>query len=411
MGRLLQRERTMMSGSPAMRKASDRVVSALVLIEVTLATMLVSHGMTAVSRAWRLARTPAGFDSSQGVVLEVHPPTDAYPTVREVLRLTNAIRAKAAALPGVDFVGWSAGLPTGRGFRMPFLRADGSSEFITFAPVSPGGNEAKGVRLLAGRTIGEQDGPEAPRVALVNEAYLRRFGSRGLGDRLRPAGVNSRDAGIVGIVADTRRDESNADTPVAYVPLAQVDPRVLALVRQLQPLYLVIKGPGAARAGRLMPAIVGSIAPSLALSAPESLGRIADAPLAGARRDVVLFATLSGLAVGLAAVGQYSVHSVEVAASRHTMSLRMALGATPRQLRVHVFRKALSVALGGILLGLLGTGFVQWCFSPGMAVRVGADIGESVAAALVMALATMVAVAAPAHRAAAIEPWRVLRSD
>jgi ABC-type antimicrobial peptide transport system permease subunit len=163
-------------------------------------------------------------------------------------------------------------------------------------------------------------------------------------------------------------------------------------------------------ANDMLPSIVGDRAPSLALSPPDPLERIADAPLASARRDVALFATLSGFAVGLAGAGQYAVHSVEVAASRHAMSLRMALGATPGHLLAHVFGKAFRVALGGIALGLFGT-CVMRHFWPGTATPVGTAIGVSVAAALVMATATAVAVVAPARRAAAIEPWRVLRSD
>lgn len=411
MGRLIQRERTMMSGAPAMRASSGRGAATSVLVQVALATLLVSQGMTAVSRAWRLARTPSGFESADGVVMELHPPVRAYPEKEDVVRLTDAIRATVSALPGVESVGWSTELPAGRGFRMPFLHSDGSSEFVPFAVISPGANEAMGLRILSGRRIDENDGPRSARVAMVNEAYVRSFGSRGIGGFVRRAGRTARDARIVGIVGDTRRDANNTAIPVVYVPLAQVDPRVFALMRQLQPLYVAIRGPTATMAANdMLPSIVGDRAPSLALSPPDPLERIADAPLASARRDVALFATLSGFAVGLAGAGQYAVHSVEVAASRHAMSLRMALGATPGHLLAHVFGKAFRVALGGIALGLFGT-CVMRHFWPGTATPVGTAIGVSVAAALVMATATAVAVVAPARRAAAIEPWRVLRSD
>ncbi|NII55517.1 FtsX-like permease family protein [Luteibacter sp. SG786] len=411
MGRLRHRERTMMSGAPAMRAATGWTASALVLAQVALATLLVSYGMIAVSRAWLLAGTSPGFDSADGVVVELHPSMRAYPESSGVVRLADTIRSSVSALPGVNAVGWSTDVPTGRGFRMPFLLSDGGIRFIPFAVVSPGGNEAMGLRLLAGRTIGDSDGSDASRVAVVNEAYVRTFGSRGIGDVVRPAGRGASDARIVGIVGNTRRDANDAAMPVVYVPLAQVDPHVFALMRQLQPLFVAIRGPAAAVvANDALPSIVDGAAPSLALSPPIPLERIADAPLAGAHRDVALFATLSGFAVSLTAAGQYAMHSVEVAASRYALSLRMALGATPGQLFAHVVRKAFRVALGGIVLGLFGTCVMQH-FSLGMAMPVGTAIGVSVAAALVMVLGTLVAVAAPASHAAALEPWRVLRSD
>lgn len=411
MGRLRHRERTMMSGAPAMRVTTGWTASALVLAQVALATLLVSYGMIAVSRAWLLAGTSPGFDTADGVVVELHPPMGAYPELSSVVRLADAIRSTVSALPGVEAVGWSSDVPTGRGFRMPFLRRGGGSRFIPFAVVSPGGIEAMGLRLLAGRTVVESDGSDAHPVAMVNEAYVRAFGSRGIGGFVRPAGRGAREARIVGIVGNTRRDAKGATAPAVYVPLAQVDPHVFALMRQLQPLFVAIRGPAAATvASDALPSIVGEAAPSLALSPPVPLERIADAPLAGAHRDVALFATLSGVAVSLTAAGQYAMHSVEVAASRYALSLRMALGATPGQLLAHVVRKAFRVALSGIVLGLFGTCVMQH-FSLGMAMPAGTAIGVSMAAALVMVFGTLVAVAAPASHAAALEPWRVLRSD
>jgi len=411
MGHLRHRELTMMSGVSVMRATTGWMASAPVLAQVALATLLVSYGMIAVSRAWQLADTPPGFDTADGVVVELHPSLGEYPESSDVVRLADAIRSSVSALPGVEAVGWSTDVPTGRGFRMPFLRSGGGYQFIPFAVVSPRGNEAMGLRLLAGRTIGDGDGPDADRVAMVNEAYVHAFGSRGIGDVVRPAGRGAPDARIVGIVGNTRRDTNSAAAPVVYVPLAQVDPRVFALMRQLQPLFVAIRGPAAVTvANDALPSIVAVAAPSLALPPPVPLERIAVAPLAGARRDVALFATLSGFAVSLTAAGQYAMHSVEVTASRYALSLRMALGATPGQLLAHVVGKAFRVALGGIALGLFGMCVMQH-FSLGMAVPAGTAAGVSMAATLIMVLETLLAVAAPASHAAALEPWRVLRSD
>lgn len=409
---LLRREQAAMGGIPGVGRSTGRTGPAMVMAQMALATLLVSLGAAAVSRAWRLARTPAGFDATGAVVVELHVPVSPYPQVADVLRLVEAIQERALRLPGVHSVGWTTQLPTGRGYRMPFLHAGGTREFAQYALTTIDGNRGMGLRKLAGRWLHDGDVADAEPVALVNETYLRHFASRGVGDVVRPAGTPAASARIVGVVGDTWRDADGAPQPAVFLPLAQADARRFALVRGLAPLYAVVRGPLAAAVARgALPRIVGEVAPSLALSAPVPLERVAHAPLAAARRNVALFSTLSAFAVGLAAVGQYSVQAVEVAATRDAIALRGALGAAPLHLFGRVLRKALRVALGGIALGLLGTRVLQhWPYAQD-ALPGGVGWEATAIAALVMALATVAAAFVPARRAAAVEPWRVLRSD
>jgi predicted permease len=410
---LLHREQSAMGGFTNVGRTAGHVRSTLVVVQVALATLLVSLGVAAASRAWRLARAAPGFDSAGTVVVELHAPVRAYPEVHDVVRLLDAIGAGVMRLQGVDSMGWSTQPAAGRGFKMSFLHADGTREFVQYALTTPGGNRGMGLRKLAGRWIEPRDGADAECVALVNEAYLRRFASDGVGDIVRPEGAPGQVARIVGVVGDTWSDGGTSAKPTVFLALAQASAGRFARVRELAPLYAVIRGPAAASVARdALPRIVQGLAPSLVVSAPIPLERIARMPLATAHRNVVLFSTLSMFAVGLAAVGQYSVQAVEVAAARNAIALRGALGATPAHLLARVFRKALYVAMAGIALGLLAALALQRSLSEEVVALPG-EVGPGVTAiaAIVMALAAVAATFVPACRAASTEPWRVLRSD
>lgn len=408
---LLRREQSAMGVFGGVGRIAGRASSTMALVQVALATVLVSLGVAASSRAWRLARVPHGFDAN-AVVVELHAPARAYPDVRDVVRLAAAVRADILRLPGVDDMGWSTELPAGPGFVLPYLRRDGTREFVRFALATPGGNRAMGLHKLAGRWFDEGDGPGAEHVALVNEAYLRRFASDGVGDVVRSASAPNQVARIVGVVGDTWNNEENSAEPAVFLPLAQASASRFAQVRELTSLHAVVRGPAAATVARdALPRIVGGLDPALVLSQSASLERIARASLATSRRNVALFSTLSMFAVGLAAVGQYSVQAVEVAAARNTIALRGALGATPTHLLGRVLRKALGVAAGGIGLGLLAAHALQKWLHADVALPGGVGIGATAIVALVMIVATVAAAFVPARRAASVEPWRVLRSD
>nr|WP_275690448.1 ABC transporter permease [Luteibacter yeojuensis] len=409
---LLRREQSAMRGSAGVGRTVRRARTYLLLAEVAVATVLLSLCVAAVSRACRLARTPPGFDSANAVVVEMHPPARDYPGASDVLRLAESVRVGVTLLAGVDSVGWSTQLPTGQAFRMPFLHADGSSEFLEYALVTPGGNPAMGLRKLAGRWFGADDDRRAGRVAIVNEAYLHRFASDGVGDVVRPAGDAGPSARIVGVVEDTLRDGSGVARPAVFVPFAQADARHFALVRELAPIYAVIRGPAAAAVAQDdLPRIVERIDPSLVVSAPVPLRRIARAPVAMASRNAILFATLSLFAVSLAVIGQYSAQAADVAAGRDLIALRSAFGASPANQRKRVLRQALYVALMGTGLGSPATYLLQRWLCKEAEWPGGIGIGVTVIAACLMGVAVVAAAVVPARRAGAVEPWRVLRSE
>src|SRR5262249_3354439 len=147
---LLQRERSAMGGATGFGRVVRRARVSMLLAEVALATLLVALGVTAAWRACRLTCTSSGYNSSHAVVVEVHLPASDYPGAPDMARLAENMRAGVTRLAGVDAMGWSTQLPSGRAFVMPFLHADGASEYLEFGLLTQDGSQATGLRKLAG---------------------------------------------------------------------------------------------------------------------------------------------------------------------------------------------------------------------------------------------------------------------
>lgn len=409
----LLRDRWTTGGRSSAGRVARRAHAVMILAQTALATLLLTLGVAAATRWWRLEQVPLGFDRSLAMVMELRPDARQYPGLDDVSRLLGRVRARALQLPGVDSVGWSTQLPVGDGFVMPFLLPDGTTTQLQYTLVTAGALEAMGLGKIAGRWFNEGDVGSADHVALVNEAYLSRIDNHGLGGTVRLTSTPGQDPRIVGVVSDTRRaGASEPAQPTVFIPLDQANLSSFAFVRQLVPFYAILRGRDMTPAtGYAFARALQEIAPSLALGQPQSLDRVAHSASSAQRRNAMLLATFAALAMTLASVGHYSVQAVDVASRRRAFALRGALGATPMKLSGQVIRRALGTTLPGIAVGLLATFGLHLWVSPGDNDLGAIDLWVVVTVVLAMILATLAAVAIPALRAGAVEPWHVLRSD
>jgi putative ABC transport system permease protein len=391
--------------------------AALVVGQIALSLVLVIAAGLLVRTFASLALRPLGFEPDDVLTVSIGTQGGRVePSAR--LALYDRVRTRARDVPGVADAAVSVVGPVGGmvwGGPITVSAADqpptgDPSSLVNF--VSPGWFGTLGIRVLAGRDIAEEDRTHAPAVAVVNEAFARRF-VRG-GDPLRRTiaielgPTVGRPAEIVGVVSDavygSIRDPLQ---PTVYLPFAQYDrdPNLLSAI------VLSVR-PHAGSPAALAPAVVAAINEvnqNVDLRV-RPLGEIADTTLAQER----VVATLSGffglLGLLLAAIGLYGVTSFTVSCRRGELATRLALGAAPRRVFELVLTRIVVLIVTGVGIGMAASVWLSQFVSPLLYGVERHDLPTLVTAAVILTVVALAAGGVPAFDAARTDPARVLRS-
>jgi putative ABC transport system permease protein len=406
--------------------AGDRrwgVRNTLVVVQVALSLSLVVAAGLFIRSFSTLTGTALGFSPDPLLVVSVnlqHVPAVQDPQAAEQGERSHAIlrqlRAAAAAVPGVADAAASAVTPISNNRWNTIV-----SEVPVNLPerqripwvniVSPQWFSVYGMRLLAGRAFDDHDGPGATPVAIVNEAFARRFfpGQNVVGQHFRTSLSPGRATvryEIVGMVSDAvYRSQRNGFEPTVYGPLEQLPD----VGTGIEITVRAAAGPPAALERSLTDAL-GRVEPSAALTFTPLTNQIR---LSTTQPRIVaaLSAFFGGLALLLAALGLYGVTAYSVNRRRPEIGIRMALGADAAGVaRLVLARVGWLVGLGvvaGGLLSLWASHFVSALLF-GVEAR---DPATFTAAAVVLILVGALAGWLPARRAARIDPAHVLRES
>jgi predicted permease len=411
--------------------------NALVLTQVVLSLVLVVGAGLFLRSFGRVSRVPLGFDPDRVLIADMDSRrADVTPAAR--LETYERIRQRIMAVPGVETAGvsivtplggtmWSrriavsgSALGTGEFVRGPEGFGFTDSPFPANAPIAlfngitPGWMATFATPLVAGRDISERDGPSSPRVAIVNQAFARRFldGANPVGHTMhatREAGTPAIE--IVGLVADAvYRDIREPTLPTVYLPLSQssVDspPSTPATVS-------VSVRAASARPDlltRSVAAAIGEINPTIALTFRTLDSQVSDT-LQRERLLAILSASFGALALLMAAVGLYGVTSYAVNLRRTEIGIRMALGATRASVIRLVLARVSMVTGAGIVLGLaIGAWASRFVATLLFGLEPG-DPGTLTASASTLALIGAIAGWLPANRASRLDPTDVLRDS
>jgi putative ABC transport system permease protein len=392
------------------------VRNALVVVQVALSlTLVVAAGLFART-FYSLSMRDAGFEPDSVLVVNANVLTSTSGPKPEARRreLYEEFRHAAATVPGISQVaasftsplagwGWNTGVvvpgivgPTGMQ-RLSWVNAVSHGWFATY-----------GVRLVAGRDVDPRDRMGAPRVAIVNRAFAKRFfnSENPIGRQFvteEPSGL-SEPYEVIGLTEDAVYRSLRAEMmPTMYIPIEQWDdpaPGVTIGVRSARgaPMHLV----------RELADAIGRVDPRAALTFRPLSDQVAGT-LLQERLVARLSIFFGGLALLLAALGLYGVTSYAVSRRRIEIGIRMALGAHPASVvRLVLGRVAWLVALGvatGAGLSLWASRFVRallYDLEP-------RDPVTFIAAAIVLGLIGLLAGWLPARRAARIDPTVVLR--
>lgn len=383
--------------------------AALVVSEIALASLLlVAAGLTLRSFQ-SVLDLPAGIRTEGRLTAGLTLPASRYPTPASELTTFAQIEEKLRALPGVRAVGATNLLPLSgrdgrRGVSIEGRPAD--PDVPTRAhprSVTPGYFEAIGITLLGGRGFTNEDGPTAPKVAIVNDTMARRYwpGASPIGRRIRLS--DSDWIEVVGVIADVKHWGLDAVVnPEMYFPYAQSLSRGLTFV-------IAADGDPAS----LAPAVrdrVQAIDPSLPLSSVRTMDQIASTSVASRRAAMLLLAVFGGLALALAAAGIHGVMSHLVALRRGEIGVRMTLGASPAAVMGLILREGALQAIAGLAIGLSGGVLIMRGFRTMLFGVAPADPLTLAAVAAGLLAVALAACAIPARKAMCIDPVAALRS-
>jgi putative ABC transport system permease protein len=398
-----------------------RLRRALVVGEFALALALLTGAGLAIHSFWNLTRVDLGVNAVhvQTFFLPVPQsrPKDPKLITGYYQRMLNSLRS----VPGVLDASVSTGLPLeGPGFGMPFTIA-GQPEFADpskrpgagFGMVTPDYFKTFGIQVTRGRSFTDQDNAGSVKVAMVDEEFVRKYlnGKDPLQQRINVEelipGVTKLGPyvswQIVGVFHNVRAGGFREDFPEIEIPFSQIPwPSANIGVRTAGDPEVMTKSIAAA---------VHAVDPQIALAELRTMEDIKSLMLAGDRFTMTLYSAFAAVALLLAAVGIYGVMAFTVAQREHEIGLRMALGASRGNVVTLVLKEALMLAALGLVLGLVGAYFVGRAMQSTL-YGVGAlDLSAIAAVAVVLLCASLLASWLPAHRAAAVEPMKALRSE
>ena len=409
---------TLKEGGRSAQAGRSRVQRALVVAEFALALTLLAGGGLAIHSLVNLSRVDLGFRTDRLLTFFLPMPTKRLEGAERVVLFYDRMQEKIRALPGVQAVPVSTGAPLQGGFGMAFdvvgrPKAQGSArDSASFIMATPDYFKTYGLPILKGRGFSALDTATSPRVAVVNESFVKRhlkdvdpLTQRVTVDELLPGQTRVGEAvewQIVGVARDVKNRGPRGEVrPEIDVPFAQSPwPGVVVTVRSSS-------DPNALRTS--IGAVIQQMDPDLPMAGVRTVEELVHQRLSNDRFNALLFSAFAVVALALAAIGIYGVMSFVVAQRSHEVGLRMALGADRSQVVRLVMRDGMKTALWGTVIGFAGAYAVGRAMQ-GMWFGVGAlDPGRFLVIALTLIATALLACYVPARRASTVDPAVALR--
>jgi putative ABC transport system permease protein len=408
-------------GRSAVGSSHHALRRSLVVAEFALALSLLAGGGLAIHSLWNVAHVNLGFRSDHLLTFRVPVAQDHLTDPKQITAFYRQLLDRIQAMPGVTSASASEGMPLqGTNFGMPFQIVGKEVQDMSQRPgagfnmVTPQFFKVFGIQMEQGRAFTDQDIAGGQTVAVVNEAFAKKFFTgvdpltqRILVEELIP-GVTKLGPPIswqiVGVYHNVRNGGPKGDGfPEIDVPFWQSPwPQTAMAVRAtVDPATL----------GKSIADVVLSVDPNLPIAEVKTMDQIMDESMSGDRFTAFLFGGFAGVALLLAALGIYGVMSFAVAQRTHEIGLRMALGADTHRVLVLILREGMILAAIGLVLGLGGTYLVGRLMHT-LFYNVGTvdPAAFSAVAALLLASA-LLACYIPASRATKVDPMSALRQE
>jgi len=406
---------------------SNRVRSALVVLEMALALTLVIGSGLLIRTSFALRAVAPGFDANNVLTMRMSFTGPRFQTATSVDQTINAGIDGLRRLPGVIAASAACCLPLEGGYGLPFKIIgrpveQGQGQFTgggAWTTVSPGYFEAFKIPVIRGRTFTQFDTKASQPVVIINEALAKQYWKTGdpLSDRLTIGRGGMKefssepDRQIIGVVADSRDDGLNQEpSPKMFVPQGQIPDEVNALNNRISTTAWVVRTNGSPLAAE--GAIREELRKTTGLPVADvrSMSQIVSRSTSRERFNTLLMTVFALSALALAAIGIYGVMAYAVQQRTREIGVRLALGAAPNAVRAMVVFQGMRLALVGVIIGVAAAYGLSRYMSNLLFGVEPRDPLVFVGVPLLLAVIALVAVWVPAARASRIDPLGALRS-
>jgi putative ABC transport system permease protein len=394
----------------------QRLRSALVVGEVALALMLLFGTGLMIRSFIGLINTSQGYTVDRALTMQLTLPSARYKTDDQIAAFYTQLADRLRELPGVRNVGMTSALPPSWDDHSTTFILEGEPKPQRGDPahrermrvVSDGYFAALGIPVRRGRDFNRHDGRPSPSVAVVSEAFARKYwpGQDPIGKRISTLADSMFLTTIVGVVGEARHNPNvgrDPLAPVVYIPATQVAWNTMTVILR------TADDPTA-----IMPDVqhaIGSLDPALAPGDVSTLARVLSSGLSPQRITAAMLSIFAGIALLLAVIGIYGVMSYTVSQRTHEIGIRMALGAQQGDVVRRVLRQGVVLATFGIGIGIAGS----FGMARGVAVLLhGVSPTDPVtfgAVAIILGVVTLLGSWLPARRAASVDPVVALRDS
>ena len=411
------------------RDSSSFSQKVLVIVQATISVVLIAGAGLLTRSLANLQHQDFGYETDNRVAIALTAPYSSY-SQPKLDAMYRELQDRLAHIPGVERAALALYTPLQdnwgeivirQGHGMPSMTEQAGS---SWDHVTPGYLEALGQQIVRGRSITEQDTNSTEKVAVVDEAFVKRFYKPGEDPIGTEFGLDlpkySSTYKIVGIVRNAKYNDAantEAPRPMFFTPLAQRVPYDDKLMQMVEDTTHFIEGAILQTHGKIeglepqVRQVLSEVDPNLTLLGAMPLQEQVDAEFDQQRAVANMTGFFGILALILAAVGIYGVTAYSVERRTSEIGVRMALGADRMNVTRLVLRGAFVQVVIGLLIGIpIAIGCSRLITAQLYQVK-GWDPLVLTGSMLALAVCALVASLIPAQRAAAIDPVKALRAE
>jgi putative ABC transport system permease protein len=399
------------AGQPSGARSAARFRTSLVTAQIALSTALLMSAGLFVKSLSNVSRVDLGIKVDNVIVFGVSPGLNGY-TPERSKAFYERLEEELGSVPGATGVAMAriallAGNNSGTNVSVEgFTSGPDTDTDSNYNEIGPGYFQTLGVPLLAGREFTPADSEAAPKVAIVNEAFAKKFnlGRDAVGKHMA-RGKGKLDVEIVGLVQNAKYSEVKQQVPPLFFTPYRQSGRVGSM-------HIYVRGAAdPATILRSVPSVVARLDPNLPIEDLKTMPQQVRENVFLDRMISTLSAAFAFLATLLASVGLYGVLAYTVSQRTREIGLRMALGADGARVRGMILKQVGWMTLVGVIVGVIGAYYLG---TAAASLLFELQPYDPIVIASSVVLLTLVALGAgyiPAYRASRVHPMQALRYE